>query len=316
MVAACVMVGGVGGCQSALAGGPTTNLSSSNAGVPANLIGTSVGEQHWFGVAVENLPPAISRQLKLQDQQGLMIMAVLPQSPAERSGLRANDLLIEIDGRPLTTQNELARAANALEETKNGVIPKVSHLTFLREGTRNAIDIMPEVRPDNMLVLGKNLASFTGALPAQRAADAEEVRNYVLPNGAAAQIGPGYRVNLDAGDTVTVKSIRSIMDQGKTVILARETDPAGAVRNTITVDGKSYVVEPGKVELLPPELRPLGEQLLAGTQPGQIAVEVPADPRTSLDQRVKELETQNAALQKQVEELAAELKKNQRSAAK
>ncbi len=313
MVAACMMVGG---CQGAFAQGPTTNLSLSNGGVPANLIAASVGEQHWFGVAVENLPPAYSRQLKLQEHQGLMVMAVLPQSPAERAGLRADDLLIEIDGQPLMQQKELARAANALEETKNGAIPKVSHLTFLREGVRNVVDIMPEVRPENMVVMGGNLVSFTGALPTQRGADLEEVRNYVLPNGAAAQIGPGYRLNLDAGDTMTVKSIRSIVDQGKTIILAREGDGNGGLRNTITVDGKTYVVEPGKVEQLPQELRPLAEQLLAGAQPGQIAVEVPGEPKASLEQRVKELETQNATLQKQILELAAELKKNQRSAAK
>jgi hypothetical protein len=213
-------------------------------------------------------------------------------------------------------QKELARAANALEETKNGAIPKVSHLTFLREGVRNVVDIMPEVRPENMLVLGRNLVSFTGALPSQRPADQEEVRNYVLPNGAAAQIGPGYRVNLDAGDTVTVKSIRSIMEQGKAVVLTRETDGGGAVRNTISFDGKSYVVEAGKVELLPAELRPLGEQLLAGAQPGPVAVETPVDPKASLEQRVKELETENAVLQKQILDLAVELKKNQRPSAK
>jgi uncharacterized small protein (DUF1192 family) len=76
------------------------------------------------------------------------------------------------------------------------------------------------------------------------------------------------------------------------------------------------VVEPGKVEQLPQELRPLAEQLLAGAQPGQIAVDVPGEPKASLEQQVKELETRNAALQKQILELAAELKKNQRSAAK
>lgn len=306
----------VGGCQSTFAGGPTTTLSSSNAGVPVNLIATSVGQQHWFGVAVENLPDAISRQLKLQNQQGLMVMAVLPQSPAERVGLQPNDLLIEIDGQPLMSQKELARAANALEDTKNGPIPRICRLTYLRDGERKVVDIMPEARPENMLVLGRNLVSFTGAVASQRGPDAEEVRNYVLPNGAAAQVGPGYRVNLDAGDTVTVKSIRSVMDQGKTVILTRESDGAGGVRNTITVDGKSYAVEPGRLDALPQQLRPLGEQMITAMQPSPIKLDVPPDPRGSLDDRVKELETENAALQKQIQELAAELRKNQRSAAK
>jgi membrane-associated protease RseP (regulator of RpoE activity) len=319
IVAACMLASAAGGCQGAFAEGPATILSPSG-GVPANLISTSVGQQHWFGVAVENLPEAYARQLKLQDRQGLMVMAVLPQSPAERAGLRKNDLLIEIDGKPLTSQKELAQAANALEETKNGVIPKVSHIVFLREGERSAVDIMPEARPGSLTVIGGNLSSFTGALPGQRGADAEEVRNYVLPNGAAAQIGPGYRVNLDAGDTVAVKSIRGIMSQGKAVVLARETDANGVVRNTISVEGKTYVVEAGKLELLPQELRGLGEELLAGAPVaprGQLAIDLPAaDPKVSLEQRVRELESQNAELQKQIQELAAQLKKDHQSAAK
>jgi membrane-associated protease RseP (regulator of RpoE activity) len=313
MLAGCILVGG---CQSAFAGEPTTNLSSFNAGMPANLVGRSVGEQHWFGVAVENLPPAISRQLKLKNLQGLMVVAVLPQTPAERAGLRPNDILTEIDSQPLLSQTALAQAANALEETKNGPVPRVSHITFLREGVANSVDIMPEVRPENMLVLGANLGNFTGALPTQHPADAEQVRNYVLPNGSAAQIGPGYRVNLEAGDTVTVQSIRSIVSKGKTAVIVQETDPAGTVHSTISVDGgKPYVVEPGKVALLPAELRPLGEQLTAtDALPAASTIELSAAPAPSLEQRVKELEAQNAQLQKQVQELIELLKKTQQTA--
>ena len=38
--------------------------------------------QYWYGVAVENLPPTIAKQLKLKADQGLMVIAVLPGTPA------------------------------------------------------------------------------------------------------------------------------------------------------------------------------------------------------------------------------------------
>lgn len=295
------------------------------AGSVMNAAGSGIGEQHWFGVAVENIPPAIARQLKLKEDQGLMVVAVLPQSPAERAGLRRDDLLIELDGKELKSQTELAQAANALVETKNGAVPKVTRVAFLRDGDRQIVDVMPEVRPTDMLVIGGNLSSFVGH-DRNNSVPAEEVKNYVLPNGSAAQVGPGYRLNLDSGDStaVTVKSIKSLVEQGKTVVLAQETDMSGAVRSTISMGGKSYAVEPGKTNTLPPELRPLAEQLLVGAgvkgQPAELTT-VPsngantapadsADGKAPLERRVRELEDRNAKLQQEVEQLMEQVKKD------
>ena len=283
---------------------------------------SGVGEQHWFGVAVENIPPSIARQLKLRKEQGLMVMAVMPASPAEKAGLRRDDLLIEVDGEALTSQMELARAANAMEETKEGLVVKASRITFLRDGDRGMVAIMPAVRPERLMVLNGDVESFEarlrGSIGASTRASgsgarAEDVRNYVFPNGAAAQVGPGYRMNLNDASTVTAKSIKEIVEQGKTVILVQETDLNGAVKNTISVGGKSYVVEAGKVDALPAELRAIGEQLLAsgagqaeGSGNGAVSG---ARTELTLGQRMKALEEQNEKLRGEVEALVAELRK-------
>jgi len=66
--------------------------------------------QYWFGVAVENLPPAVAEHLKLRPDQGVMVSAVFENSPAAKAGLLPKDLLIELNGQPLTSQEELAIA--------------------------------------------------------------------------------------------------------------------------------------------------------------------------------------------------------------
>src|SRR4051794_35969824 len=112
------------------------------AGEPASAPARS---QRWFGVAVENIPPAIARQLKLKAGQGLMVSAVLPNSPAERAGLKAEDLLIEINDRQLTSQDDLYRAANPPADAKIALGP--SRITYLRDGDRATVDIASELRP-------------------------------------------------------------------------------------------------------------------------------------------------------------------------
>src|ERR1043165_210553 len=71
-----------------------------------------VQPQYWFGVAVENIPPAFAKQLKLNPEQGVMVSAVFEGSPAAKAGPQPEDILIELNRVPLTSQEELARAAN------------------------------------------------------------------------------------------------------------------------------------------------------------------------------------------------------------
>jgi len=112
-------------------------------------------QQYWFGVSVQNLPPAVAKQLKLRADQGLMVLEVLPDSPAQRAELRAEDVLVEVDGTPLTSYEELARAANRAGASRGvsdgtltaALIPGSCRLTILREGDRKAVTIVPAPRP-------------------------------------------------------------------------------------------------------------------------------------------------------------------------
>ena len=243
--------------------------------VSSVLIGseTRPATQYWFGVAVENIPPAIARQLQLNADQGLMVYSVLPGSPAEKAGIRAEDILTLLDGQPLTSQNDLFKGANTepLGAKK---------LTFLREGKSKTVEITPVPRPANMLVYGDTSQS-------------NAVINYVAPSGQAAQIGPGIRINLATSDpsNFTVKSIREIVSEGKSIILTQETDTTGTVRNRITVDEKHYDVDPSNLAVLPEKIRLLAEQLTGG---GGV----------SLEEKVQSLRKENEQLQRQLRELA------------
>jgi hypothetical protein len=242
-----------------------------------------------------------------------MVMAVLRDSPAARAGLKPDDLLVEIDGKALASQEELARAANTLDEGDDGVVhPHTSHITLLREGDRRTVEITPSPRPTGMTVSGAALSSFY--IDKRSESDGNRVvavRNYVLGNGSAAQVGPGYRIDLSGKNASALSdvSIKQIVSKGQTLILTQEQDANGAVKMSITVGGQRYAVEAGKLDALPAELRPIGEQLLAeapaaATHPAPVAAGgAVASGGASLDQRVKELEKKNQELQEQLADL-------------
>ncbi len=99
----------------------------------------------YLGVAVGPVPLAVQAQLpkNITHNQGLMVMRVMPGSPAEQAGLQQHDVLLSINGKALITPDELVKAVN---ETAAG--EKVS-LEFLRHGTVNKVDVTLAVKEIN-----------------------------------------------------------------------------------------------------------------------------------------------------------------------
>jgi membrane-associated protease RseP (regulator of RpoE activity) len=65
--------------------------------------------------------------------RGLQVITVRPGSPAEAAGLRANDLLVEIDRRPLRTLDDLSAALTTRAAGESVAI------TFERGGSRQIV---------------------------------------------------------------------------------------------------------------------------------------------------------------------------------
>ncbi|HVT82730.1 MAG TPA: hypothetical protein VHM90_18980, partial [Phycisphaerae bacterium] len=124
-----------------------------------------------------------------------------------------------------------------------------------------------------------------------------EVRNYTLPNGSTVYVGPGYQVDSHSQST-NMRVLRDAVGKGDTLVLTQETDDAGNLKNMISDGKNSYTVEPGNLDKLPVNLRPLAQQMLAG----QAGVAGKTEPLTT-DDRLKILEQQNQELKKKLDQL-------------
>jgi len=65
-------------------------------------------EGAFLGVAVQRAGPTLERQLELPPGLGLRVERVAEGSPAERAGIRAHDVLLELDGQRLFVPEQLA----------------------------------------------------------------------------------------------------------------------------------------------------------------------------------------------------------------
>ena len=61
----------------------------------------------WLGVQIESLRAEVARSYKLKDSKGAVISDVTPDSPAEKAGLRPEDVVIGVDGRPVEDNRDL-----------------------------------------------------------------------------------------------------------------------------------------------------------------------------------------------------------------
>jgi serine protease Do/serine protease DegQ len=60
-----------------------------------------------LGIEMEDLTPAIAKKVGVAVLEGVVIANVQPGSPAEKAGLRARDVVVALNGRPMRTASEL-----------------------------------------------------------------------------------------------------------------------------------------------------------------------------------------------------------------
>jgi serine protease Do len=110
---------------------------------------------YWIGVGVSPIEPALRAQLDLPEQQGLVVTSVADGSPAGKSGLKVNDIILTATGHPLSDQSTLSELVQESED-------KPLSLEYLREGARHTVQITPERHSVGKLV--RKLAVFTSTV--------------------------------------------------------------------------------------------------------------------------------------------------------
>jgi len=82
---------------------PTTMVKS----VMAQLIEYGEVRRGQIGVQISDMTPELAKNLGINRTEGALIAAVVKGSPAETAGLKAGDVAVELDGKPLRSMQDL-----------------------------------------------------------------------------------------------------------------------------------------------------------------------------------------------------------------
>jgi len=215
-------------------GGALVNLRGELVGIPSNILSRSGGnigigfaiptnlaknvmnqlishgeiERGRIGINGQDLTPDLAKAFGLSTTRGAVITRVLPKSPADKAGLKSEDVILEANGRPIDNFAQLRNRVGLLRIGEKVV------LKVMREGKPREITVSigkeEEIAADNANLHPQlKGATFSPLDDAARQA-AGDTRGVLVQ--AVEPRSPAARAGLRPGDIVIAVNRRPVQD--------------------------------------------------------------------------------------------------------
>ena len=89
----------------------------------------------WLGIGIQEVTKELAESFGLKQTNGALIAGVEKNSPADKGGLEAGDIILKFDGKPINTSSDLPRVVAA---TKPG---KVVPVEVVRKGANKTLQL-------------------------------------------------------------------------------------------------------------------------------------------------------------------------------
>ena len=113
---------------------------------------------YWIGLVGGPVGPEVRHHVDLPEGQGLMVMEVVPDSPAAEAGLQQYDIMLRAGDVELTHMRDLIELVRTEGERQGQIAMEIA-----RHGQRETVWLAPAERPANM--------TFRRSLPGQHPED-------------------------------------------------------------------------------------------------------------------------------------------------
>ena len=163
--------------------------------IAAQLLNDGEVVRGHLGILIQSLTPELAESFGLKQTQGILVAQVMEDSPAAKAGLKQGDLIVDLDGKPVS---DIGSFRNDVSLTPPGTGRK---LTIIRNGKEQEIDVViGKLTDEDKLAksntqsaedLGLSVQTLTEELAAQFDAKPGEgvVVTGVVPGSIAAMAG-------------------------------------------------------------------------------------------------------------------------------
>lgn len=210
----------------------------------------------WLGVRIQIVTSEIAESIGLKEPVGALVSEVTPDSPADKAGLKAGDVITRFDGKEIKEMRFLARFVASTTANKKVAIE------YLRNGnsygTTVTIGKMQEAEKQQsekesksgiqsgkkLSLVGLQLAPLDGALRQQLGLD-EKIKGLVITdidrNSFAAQVGLGMGDILVSINNTAVPDLPTAQ---KVINAARSKDRQNVLLQVLHEGGVAFITLP------------------------------------------------------------------------
>jgi serine protease Do len=139
--------------------GINTAIATSNGGyqgvgfaIPVNqakwisseLLERGLVRRAYLGIRIGELTSEAAREFKMRARSGVWVLDVYPDTPAQKAGVKSNDVIVDFGGIPVRAPGDLQ---SAVEQQPIGSTQKMQ---VLRQGEQISLDVVVTELPDQL----------------------------------------------------------------------------------------------------------------------------------------------------------------------
>lgn len=110
----------------------------------------------WLGVSIQDVTPELAKSFNLKDTKGALVADVVKDSPAQKGGIERGDIVVSLDGKPVSSAHELSR-------TVAGTAPNTKvKIEVIRSGKRQGLTVQLGTMPGEVEEESKAVATELG----------------------------------------------------------------------------------------------------------------------------------------------------------
>jgi serine protease Do len=125
------------------------------ANITRQLMGGHNIQRGYIGATIQNLSDELADSWGLKGRKGAVVADLVPGGPADKAGVRQGDVVISVNGHPVSSPTEMTR------EVASTHAGEVARLDLYRDGKERTVEVHTGVRPSEEQ-LAQNLNGANG----------------------------------------------------------------------------------------------------------------------------------------------------------